>query len=261
MATYNKRGYKAPKPKEEKEENEFDQYSEVNADNSATAEVFDSLDKGASKMEGWVAQNQKYIFGIVGAIALITVGYMGYQKFVVEPKNEDAANEMFQAQNYFTEATTNATLSDSLYNLSLNGGEGKLGFLGIIESYSGTQSANLAHYYAGMAYLNLGKNKEAIENLEKFKSNDILLSAMALGGIGDAFSELDQKQDAFEYYKKAANSTKNDFTTPRYLNKAGAMALDLGKKDEALKLFNEIKNNYQGSSEANSVDMMIGLAQ
>ncbi len=261
MATYNKRGYKAPKPEEEKEAGEFDQFSQVNAQQSTTADVFNSLDKGASKMEGWVARNQKYIFGAVGAIALLTVGYVLYDKFVVEPKNDEAANEMFQAQTYFQDATTNPVASDSLYNLALKGGEGKLGFIGITETYSGTESANLANYYAGMAYLNLGKNKEAIAHLEKFTSKDMLLGSLALGGIGDAFSELNQKEDAFEFYKKAAEMNKNDFTTPRFLNKAGMVALDLGKKEEALKLFNDIKNNYQASSEANTVDMMIGMAQ
>lgn len=259
MATYNKRGYKAPKPKGENTDNEFGQYA--HAQDSATAEVFESLDKGANRMEGWVAKNQKYIFGIVGAIALVTVGYLGYQKFVIEPKDDEAANEMFQAQSYFTEATNNASESESLYNLALNGGEGKLGFLGVIDAYKGTKAANLAEYYAGIAYLNTGNFKKAIAHLEKFKSDDVLLGAIALGGIGDAFAELGQNEDALDYYKKAANYNKNEFTTPRYLNKAGMIALDLGKKEEAQKLFNEIKNNYQGSTEANTVEMMLGLAQ
>ncbi|MDR2224061.1 MAG: tetratricopeptide repeat protein [Flavobacteriaceae bacterium] len=261
MATYNKRGYKAPKPEQEKEENEFDQFSQVDASNSKTAEVFDTLDQGANKMEGWVARNQKVIFGVVGAIALATLGYVGYDKFVVEPKNEDAANEMFQAQSYYNEAMTNTVASDSLYKLALNGGEGKLGFLGIINTYKGTKSANLAHYYAGTTYLNQSKFKEAIQQLEQFKANDIVLGALSLGAIGDAFSELGQNKEALEYYKKAADYNKNDFTAPRFLNKAGLVALELGQKEEALKFFNEIKNNYRTSPEFQSVEGLIGLAQ
>jgi tetratricopeptide (TPR) repeat protein len=258
MATYNKRGYKAPKPKEE---NEFDQFSNIDTSNSTTAEVFNTLDKNANRMENWVARNQKAIFGFVGAIALITIGYVGYSKFVVEPKNEDAANEMFQAQTYYNDAMANTATSDSLYTLALNGGEGKLGFLGIIDNYGGTQAANLAQYYVGTTFLNQGKFKEAIQHLEKFKANDIVLGALSLGAIGDAFSELGQQEDALDYYKKAAAYNKNDFTAPRFLNKAGFTALDLGKKEEALKLFNEIKNNYQESAEANAVDVLIGMAQ
>lgn len=261
MATYNKRGYKAPKPEQEKEDNEFDQYTNIDSSNSKTAEVFNSLDQGANKMESWVVRNQKVIFGLVGAVALATLGYVGYDKLVVEPKNDDAANEMFQAQSYYNNALMGGAAKDSLFNLALNGGEGKFGFLKIIESYSGTQSANLAHYYAGTAYLNMGKNQEAIEHLEKFKSNDAVLAPLALGAIGDAFSELKQNEQALEYYKKAAAKQNNEFTTPRFLNKAGLIALEMGNKEEALKNFNEIKNNYQGSVEYRGVDALIGLAQ
>ncbi|MHC5202694.1 tetratricopeptide repeat protein [Myroides sp. LJL119] len=261
MATYNKRGYKAPKPTEEKGDGEFDQFANVDASNSKTAEVFNSLDQGANKMESWVTRNSKAIFGIVGAVALITLGYAGYGKFIVEPKNNDAANEMFQAQTYYNNAIQSTTEKDNLFKLALEGGEGKLGFLGIIRDYSGTNSANLAHYYAGTAYLNQGEFSKAIEHLEKFKSDDAIVGALALGAIGDAFSELGQKQEALEYYNKAIRHGKNELTSPRFLYKGGIIALELGKRQEALKMFNEIKNNFQGSIEAGSIDGMIGLAE
>ena len=47
MATYNKRGYKAPKPEEEKVKNEFEEV--IDTSDSTTAEVFDTLDETASK--------------------------------------------------------------------------------------------------------------------------------------------------------------------------------------------------------------------
>lgn len=261
MATYNKRGYKAPKPSNENEEGEFDQFTNVDATNSATAEVFNTLDDGANKMEGWVTRNSKTIFGIVGAVALITLGYAGYGKFVVEPKNNDAANEMFQAQTYYNNAVQSTTDKDNLYQLALQGGEGKLGFLGIIRDYSGTDTANLAHYYAGTSYLNQGEYTKAIEHLEKFSTTDAVIGALALGAIGDAFSELGQKDEALEYYNKAVSHGKNELTSPRYLFKGGVIALEIGKRQEALKMFTEIKNNFQGSIEAGSIEGMIGLAQ
>jgi hypothetical protein len=42
---------------------------------------------------------------------------------------------------------------------------------------------NLANYYAGMAYLNTGKYNEAIDYLNKFKSDDIVLSGLATGAM------------------------------------------------------------------------------
>lgn len=257
MATYNKRGYK---PAKEKPVKEVTEDIKVIEKNSATAGVFSTLDATASKTEDFVARNQKIIIGVVSAIALLTVGYLAYQKFVAGPKEEDAANQMFVAQQNFKKATEGVS-SDSLYKLSLNGSEGKWGFVKIAEEYSGTDAGNLANYYAGIAYLNTGKYDEAIDFLSKFKSEDMILSALAKGAIGDAYSQKNQPKEALENYIKAAESNNNNYTTPRFLLKAGKTALALGNKEEALKYFNNVKDNFEDSPEAASIDALIGLAQ
>jgi tetratricopeptide (TPR) repeat protein len=257
MATYNKRGYKAPKEKEVKDGIEA---VVVDDKDSTTAEVFSKLDETATITEDWVAKNQKVIIGLVAVAALVTIGYLAYQRFIAVPKQDEAANEMFVAQQNFQKAT-DGVASDSLYTLSLNGSEGKFGFLKIADEYSGTDAGNLANYYAGIAYLNTGKYTEAIDYLSKFKSDDILLSALAKGAIGDAYAQKNQPKEALENYVAAAGSNKNDFTTPRFLLKAGKTALALGNKADALKYFTDIKENYEGAPEAASVDVLIGLAQ
>ena len=258
MATYNKRGYKTPK---EKVENDT-QVENITIDekDSTTAGVFNSLDQTASKTEEFVAKNQKAIFGIVAVIALVTVGYVLFQKFVAEPKEDTAATEMFLAQQNFQKAT-DGTKSDSLYNLALKGSEGKFGFVDIASKYEGTDAGNLANYYAGMAYLNTKKYDEAISYLEKFKSDDMVLSALAIGAIGDAHSQKSQPKEALEFYIKASETNKNEFTTPRFLLKAGQTALGLKNKADALKYFTEIKEKYEATPEAANIDALIGLAQ
>ncbi|WP_016989251.1 tetratricopeptide repeat protein [Flavobacterium sp. ACAM 123] len=257
MATYSKRGYKAPKERAVEET-----VGGANSDekDSTTAGVFTSLDDTASKTEAFVAKNQNYIIGFVGAVALVTIGYLVYQKLIAEPRQLEAANEMFVAQQNFQQAT-DGVASDSLYKLSLNGSEGKFGFVKIAEEYSGTDAGNLANYYAGMAYLNTGKYTEAIDYLSEFKSEDIVLGGLAAGAIGDAYAEDNKPEEALKNYVKAAGTNKNDFITPRFLLKAGKTALALGKKEDALKYFTDIKDNYDASPEAASVDVLIGLAQ
>lgn len=260
MATYNKRGYKAPKPKEDKIDDEFIDNVAIDEKDSTTAEVFNSLDETASRAENFVAKNQKLILGVIGAIAISAIAYTLYMKFVAEPKEIDATKEMFVAQKNF-QLATDGTASDSLYNLALNGSEGKYGFVKIADEYSGTDAGNLANYYAGMAYLNTGKNDEAITYLEKFSSDDVMLKALAIGAIGDAHSQKNQMKEALDFYKKALSSDENDFTTPRFTLKAGKTALALGNKEEALKLFTDIKEKYESAPEAQGIDALIGLAQ
>ncbi len=250
MATYKKK-YKA-KTKAEKEHNI--------EEGSTTAEVFNTLDETASKTEAFVEKNQKYIFIIIAVVALVVLGSLGYKEYIAKPKQLNAMNDMFQAQKYFDQAV-NGVAKDSLFNLALNGGEGKFGMLDIISEYSGTPSANLASYYAGTAYLKLKDYKNAVEHLSNFKSDDEVLAALAKGNIGDAFVQLNQKEDALSYYEQAAEMRSNEYTTPMYLHKAGTIALDLGKADKALTYFKRIKADYPTSTEAANVDVFIGKAQ
>lgn len=250
MATYKRRGYK-PNTKEE-EQNTLE-------DQSTTAEVFNTLDEGASKTEEWVARNQKYIFIIIGAAAAIILGYLAYEEFIQEPKEAEAANELFQAQQYFDTALE--TQNDSLFNLSLTGGQGKFGFVDIIENYGGTKAGNLARYYAGMAYLNMNQYQQAIDHLDDFQSDDEIIAPLAKGGIGDAFMQLEQPEEALGYYQEAAKMRTNSFTTPKFLLKAAVVAIQLGDGDAAEEYLTRIKNEFPDSPEANKVGVYLGQAK
>lgn len=257
MATYKKRGYKAPKPKIKEEQVE----EEVFDGESTTKEVFDTLDETASRTEEFVIKNQKNIFILIGIVAALVLGYLGYQEFIVKPKQAEGMNDMFQAQQYFDEAINATKSKDSLFTLALNGGEGKYGMLDIAKEFSGTKAGNLANYYAGMAYLNMKDYKNAVSYLNNFESDDEILAPMAKGAIGDAFVQLNQNQDALDYYKQAAQLRNNEYTTPMYLFKAGLVALDLDKANEALGFFETIKEEYPNATEATSIDTFIGKAK
>ncbi len=253
MATYKKRGHK-PNSKEEQQRKVEDE--------STTAGVFNSLDEGAGRTEAWVAKNQKYIFVIIGVAAVVILGYLAYEEFIQEPKETEAANEMFQAQQYFENAlNASGAESDSLYTLALTGGEGKYGFTDIIDNYGGTNAGKLARYYAGMAYLRTNQYQQAIDNLDDFKSDDEILAPLAKGGIGDAFLQLDQPEEALDYYEEAANIRTNNFTAPKFLMKAAVVAIQLGEGDTAEKHLLRIKNEFPDSPEADNVEIYLGQAQ
>ncbi|WP_374958163.1 tol-pal system YbgF family protein [Gilvibacter sp.] len=251
MATYKKRGGR-PKTKVE-------QQTKIE-EGSATAEVFNTLDEGANKAEQWVANNQKYIFGVIGLVALAILGYLAYQTYIQEPKEAKAMNEMFQAQNYWEQAMT-AVENDSLFNLALKGGNGQYGFEEIISKYGGTDAGNLAKYYAGIAYLQTGDYKKAIESLDGFKATDEILAPQAKGGIGDAFAALGEFGDAMDYYKQAANLNTNDYTTPKYLLKAGKSAIEAGNYSEAVSLLSQIKERFPESTFVQEADIFLGQAE
>lgn len=252
MATYKKRGGK-PKTK-------VDKIEDIE-DDSATAEVFNTLDEGANKTEAWVEKNQKIILILVGVIALAVLAYLAYINFVQAPKEQEAMAEMYQAQTFFDEATSATADNDSIYNMALNGGKGKYGFLDIIDNYGGTKAANLAHYYAGMAYLNTNDYKNAISQLDDFSSDDAMLGPLAKGAIGDAFVQLNDAEQALGYYETAATMQDNEFTAPRFLLKAGITALQLGKADVAQKHLSNLVENYADSDQAAKAKIYLAQAE
>ena len=254
MATYKKKGYK----KEKKTGEELDYLSKE----STTAEVFTSLDEGASKLEKFLEKNQKIIFAGLAAIIALVAGYMWYDSNVKQPNEQNAINDLVTAQKYFEEGLKAEQDSIMMNNFdkALNGADGKYGFLQVNEKYSGTKAGNLSNYYIGMIYYKKGDFKNAVSYLSKFDGDDDILQPMAYGTIGDAFMELNQPEDAMTYYEKAAKASDNEFTAPMYYFKAGRLALDTGDKAKAKKYFELIKEKYPESKEAKDIDMYIAQA-
>lgn len=250
MATYKKRGNKGKKTDQGNIENQ-----------STTAEVFNTLDETASRSEQWVEKNQKIIFTGLIAIAVIIVGYLAYNNYILEPKEIEAADELAFPKRYFEEAQSGTIAIDSLYNLSLNGTDGKYGLVDIVENYGSTKAGNLAKYMSGIAYLKTGDYENAISYLSDFSSDDEILGAIALGSIGDAFTEINQFEDALKYYVDAANYKKNSFTSPLYFFKAGNIAMELKEFEKAKKYFTTIKDEYAKSEEAKNINIYIQRAQ
>lgn len=213
-----------------------------------TEEKIIAVEEALSKSELFIEKNQKLLMTILGVIALLVLGYFGFQRFILLPREKEAQSQMFMAERYFEQ--------DSL-RLALDGDGQYPGFLQIIDDYGMTKSAKLSHYYAGIIYLNQGKFQEAIKHLEKFKTDDVMLAPMAKGAIADAYLELGQKEDAAEQYMKAADTYENEFTTPVFLQKAGWAYEDAGNNEKALEAYNRIKTEYPRSTEARDVEKFI----
>lgn len=248
MATYKKRGAKKSitKPKQNEEQIE-----------STTAEVFESLDAGASRSEAFVAKYQNVILSVIGVITLGVLGYLSYDEFVAAPQNQVAVSELNQAQYYFNLAV-NGEETAALYQRAIEGGDGKYGFLDIIENYGNTKAAALATYSVGMSYLNTQDYQKAIDYLSDFDSDDVLLTALAKGALGDAYAQLNETDKALKNYEAAIAASDNGFTAPKYLFKAGMMASSLSKNEQALRFFKRIQEEFPNAPEARQIEIQIG---
>lgn len=251
MATYQKKSLKSKSHHLEKTKKE-----------NSTAEVFENLDKGAFTSEKWIQKNQKPLLFIFGILVLGIFGYLAYETYIVNPHEKEAANELSFPKKTFEQAfKQQGKEKDSILNLALEGNDGKYGFLDITTEYKNTKAGNLANYFAGISYFNQKKFKEAIVFLEAFKSEDLFLSIVKFGTIGDSYVNLNQKQKGLAFYEKAIAVAKNKVLSPILLFKAGNLALDLGEKQKSVDFFMEIKNEYSESEIAKNIEKHINKAK
>ncbi|WP_320112884.1 tetratricopeptide repeat protein [Draconibacterium orientale] len=216
--------------------------------NVEQADNLQELESALTKTEQFVEDNSKIISYVVGGIIIVVAAYLGFNKFYVQPKEDEAISQMFMAENYFEK--------DS-FNLAINGDGNYLGFLDIIDDYGITKSANRAKYYTGISYLYLGEYEIALDYLNDFKTDDLLLAPVAEGAKGDAYLELGETDNALKQYKKAYTVSANELTTPVYMMKAANLLESMDELEDALALYEDIKAEYPQSSEGTNADRYI----
>lgn len=213
-----------------------------------TPDQLKTIEESLTKAEMYVEDNKNTLMGIVLAIIICFTLFFSYNRFYKQPKEINASTEIYMAEKKF---------QNNKFQEALDGDEQYAGLLEIIDTYGGTNAANLAEYYAGICYLKLDDPEAAIEHLDNFSSDDELLAPICKGAIGDAFSELGQDEEALEYYIEAAELRTNNFTTPIYLMKAANAAYVLDQKDEALSLYKRIENEFSTSKEGQNISKYI----
>ena len=219
----------------------------------STEEVFEGVEQSLTRAEQFLETNRNQILYVVGAVIVIVLGFYSYNTYVVAPQEVEAQEQVFMAQKYLEQDSLKLALNgDGIYNL---------GFLEIADDYSGTKIGNTANYYAGVCYLNLGEYENAIEYLDKFDGKDEVLSVLAKSGIGDAFLELGQNDEALDYYKKALSVNDNQFVIPLVLMKAALVSEMQDDYKSALKYYNRIQSDFGDSREAADVEKYIAKVE
>ncbi len=198
---------------------------------------------------GFWEKFKKPIIGISAAIILLAGGWMVYKKMFKEPAEEKASDAMFKAEEFFR--------ADSL-RLALNGDGQNKGFVYIMKNFSGTKASNLAHFYAGVCYLRTGDFNNAVKYLKDFDTDAKQVQMIAYGRLGDAYSELNKKEDAVDYYKKAGNYFEEDeFNSSEFLFRAAYLLESMGKTKEAVDVYKELKEKYPKTEKGFSADKYI----
>ena len=205
------------------------------------------VSEALNKSEAFFNKNKNAIIIAVVALLVIIAGIFFYKEYVSGPREDKASTALGRGQEYF-----NAEQFDK----ALNGdGASYVGFAKIASDYSSTKAGNLANLYAGLCQANLGKWKEAIAYLEKFSTaGDDMVSPAAVAAVGNAYAHVNELDKAVSTLKKAAdmadskgNEGVNNSIAPTFRLQAAEILESQGKKDEALKIYQDIKAKYTNS--------------
>lgn len=210
------------------------------------------LDVQLGKSEAFIEKHLKEILIGLAVVILIVAGI-----FLVNKCKADKTAEADKAI-----AASQTAFAQEQYDQALNGdGINQKGFLKIIDEFSGTKTANLAKLYAGLCYINLDQPDEAIKMLEGFDpQGDQMISPSAIEALGNCYVKKGETEKGIDKLLKAAKMASNDAVSPVFLLQAGQLYESLGKNEEAVKLYKEIKDNYFRSPLSNEIDKYIDRA-
>lgn len=206
----------------------------------------EQVETSVSKFEQFYEKYKNIIWIVLGAIVVIWLGILGYQRYIYQPKCAEAQDQAFPAEGHFATGE---------YELALNGDGNVLGFTEIIDSY-GTKAGKAVYLYAGICELHLGDYESAVSYLKKYNGKEPIMAARALACLGDAYVGLEDYKSAVASYKKAVAKADNAYAAA-YLLKEGLALEKIGDKAAALECYNVIKDKYPQSIEAYEIDRYI----
>jgi tetratricopeptide (TPR) repeat protein len=208
-----------------------------------------NIEETLSKSEAFFLKYKNVIIGAVVALVVIVAGAIIYHQYVAVPATEKANTKLAKGQNLF---------ANQMYEQALNGDStGFVGLAKLTQELSG-DAGNLANLYAGLCCANLDKWEDAAKYLEKYDGQgDQMVSPAAMGALGNVYAHLNQLDKAVATLKKAAELADNNSLSPTFLIQAGEILESQGKKDEALKCYQTIKEKYFNSYGFSRIDEYI----
>lgn len=209
-----------------------------------------TMEETLNQSEAFFLKYKKAIICAVIALVVIIAGIVLYKTYVSGPKEVKASTAIAKGQEYF--AANN-------FEMALNGDSASFkGFAKLADEYSSTAAGNLANLYAGLCYAKLDKWEDAVKYLEKYDgADDQMITPAAEAALGNAYAHLNQLDNAVSHLKKAAEKADNNSLSPTFLIQAGEILESQGKNDEALKLYQTVKEKYFNSMAYQTIDAYI----
>ena len=189
----------------------------------------------------WVnkQENRRKIYIGVGTVAVIAILVFLYFS------NRKAKNE---------EAETKLSAVITLYELgkyqeAINGDPASniMGLTDIVNNYGVTESGETAKFYLANCYYYLKDYDKALKYFEDYSGKNEILKSSCLSGVGAVYEARGDLRKAAEYYVKATKISKQNILNEENLYYAIRDYAQSGDKENAKKLYDDLKNDYPKS--------------
>ena len=206
-----------------------------------------TMEQSLNQSEAFFLKYKNAVIAAIVAIVVIIGGTVLYKTYVSGPKEIKASTAIAKGQELFMAGD---------YQKALTGDSASFkGFVKLADEYSSTAAGNLANLYAGLCSAKLNKWEDAAKYLENFDgADDQMISPAAEGALGNVYAHLNQLDKAVSHLKKAAEKADNNSLSPTFLIQAGEILESQGKNDEALKLYQTVKEKYFNSMAYQTID-------
>lgn len=135
------------------------------------------------------------------------------------------------------------------------------GLKSIVDKYGSTEQGETAKIMLANCYFNTGNFEAAFENYKDYGGSNPILKATSLAGQAAYYETKKEYAKAVDLYKEASKISEIDPSNSEYLLKAGVNLLQLGKKEEAKKIFETIKKDFASTYAGQEVDRYLVQAE
>ncbi|MCH5242626.1 MAG: tetratricopeptide repeat protein [Muribaculaceae bacterium] len=207
--------------------------------------AIDRMNSHLTDASSKIADNKKIIIIAVGIILVVAAFVLSYLFIYKNPHVEKA----FEAYN-------------GVETQALNDSTAAAQYMEVADQYGSDDAGKLAALSAGEALYNQGRYEEAVKYLKKFSTKDDILEANALVLTGDCYVNLENYDEAINYFQKAIRKANgNPQIVPRVLLKEANVYDAQGNFGKALECYQQIKNNFPEFKLGNGMEMDAYIAR
>jgi len=196
------------------------------------------------KTSDWVQQNTRIVIGGAVVFVALVAGFLYWHSSQVE-NNEHAETMLSRIAGLYQSGDWRKAIDgDAKQRLQ---GEPLRGLKEIAKEYGSTHAGELAKLELGNAYYYLGKLDSALDAYNDASIDGPLLKAAVESGKATIFEDKGNKAEAAKLFIAAASIDKINPMNANYSLAAARDFAAAGNKDEAIKVYRKILDEYPGT--------------